>query len=47
MENDKDFAFMVRGDPGRDMDGGRDGGRDGPNPMEIFENNDSNRDGQL
>ena len=47
MEPDKDFAFMVRGDPGMDIDGGRDGGRDGPNPMEIFENNDGNRDGQL
>ena len=46
MEPDKDFAFMVRGDPG--MEGGR-GGHGGPppNPDELFQKYDNNQDGYM
>jgi hypothetical protein len=42
MENDKDFAFMVRGEPG-DMNGGR-GPRDGPRLEDIAKEADKNQD---
>jgi hypothetical protein len=45
MEPDKDFAFMVRGDPGMPMDGGRGRGRGSQNPEEMFMKYDMNGDG--